>query len=821
MTGPSASGSENGTPSSTRSAPPSAYAKPTSLEPSIVGKPPMRYGMSAARPGASANARPMASVSVAATGQHLREVLVAPARAAQEIHRRAPAVLVDGVVQCVGRLERRDDPLQPGDLAERGVGLLVAHRDVGRPPRVAQPRVLGSRPGVVEAGRDGVRLGDLTVLVLHDGGERPVQHARPAAHGERRAVASRLDALAGGLDADEPHVRVVDERGERPHRVGAAPDTRDDAVRQPSRALQERCARLVADDALQVAHERGVRRGPDDRADDVVGGRDVGDPVADRLRRRLLQRLAPGLDRHDRRAEQPHALDVGRLAPRVLAAHVDDALEIEERRGRRTGDAVLARPRLGDHAPLAHPPREQRLAEGVVELVRPGVHEVLALEPQLAPGDLGEALGEVQRRRAPAVVAQQHLELGAVAGVVARRDPLRLELGERRHQRLGYVLPAVGPVAVGDSCLDLAHAVTSDSFSSATGSGAASSTAALNARTSSGSFTPGELSVPLATSTAQGRTVPIASPTFSGVRPPARMSGGPPRGSARTISQPKDSPPPPSSRWKSVRKGPRPLTSPRSRTRTALMTFAPVRRATSLQNAGPSSPWSCTIVSPRTSAISTTRARRSLTNTPVSSTLRRIARAMRPASSSEHLRAESGHRIIPSAQAPASTQSSASWREVIPQCLIRTEDMPPTLVHYSVSCPTSARTASAMSLARMSASPTRTASTPTRSRSSSWSRVWMPDSETTVLPAGTSDSSSYVRSRSTEKSVRSRLLMPITSASIASSASSSSRSSWTSTSTSRSSACASPYRSVRSSTDSAAQMSSSASAPAAAVSYTW
>ena len=46
---------------------------------------------------------------------------------------------------------------------------------------------------------------------------------------------------------------------------------------------------------------------------------------------------------------------------------------------------------------------------------------------------------------------------------------------------------------------------------------------------------------------------------------------------------------------------------------------------------------------------------------------------------------------------------------------------------------------------------------------------------TTILPAGTSDSSSNVRSRSTVKSVRSRLLMPITSASSSSATSSSSR----------------------------------------------
>ena len=54
----------------------------------------------------------------------------------------------------------------------------------------------------------------------------------------------------------------------------------------------------------------------------------------------------------------------------------------EQRRGGRGGDAVLAGAGLGDEALLAHALGQQRLAEHVVDLVRPGVVEVLALEQQ-------------------------------------------------------------------------------------------------------------------------------------------------------------------------------------------------------------------------------------------------------------------------------------------------------------------------------------------------------------------------------------------------------------------------------------------------------
>jgi hypothetical protein len=111
---------------------------------------------------------------------------------------------------------------------------------------------------------------------------------------------------------------------------------------------------------------------------------------------------------------------------------------------------VLAGAGLGDDAALAHALGQQRLADGVVDLVRAGVVEVLALEVQAPAGDLAEALGEVQRRRAADEVAQQPVELGPEAGVAPRLHPRLLELGQRGHQRLGDVLAAVGAEAVLD-----------------------------------------------------------------------------------------------------------------------------------------------------------------------------------------------------------------------------------------------------------------------------------------------------------------------------------------------------------------------------------
>ena len=129
---------------------------------------------------------------------------------------------------------------------------------------------------------------DLAVLVCEHGRARAVQNGGPAGAEARRA---------GRLDADELDLLVVEEGGEHADRVRAAADACDHGVREPALGLEDLRARLAADHRLQLAHDRRVRRRADAGADQVVRRLDVRDPVADRLARRLLERLRPELDR--------------------------------------------------------------------------------------------------------------------------------------------------------------------------------------------------------------------------------------------------------------------------------------------------------------------------------------------------------------------------------------------------------------------------------------------------------------------------------------------------------------------------------------------
>ena len=184
---------------------------------------------------------------------------------------------------------------------------------------------------------------------------------------------------------------------------------------------------------------------PQRRAEQVVGVADVGHPVADRFVDRVLQRARAAVDRAHLRAQQPHAEDVRLLAGHVDAAHVDDARQPQQRTHGGRRDAVLPRAGLGDDPPLAHAPGEQRLAQCVVDLVRAGMRQILALEVDLRAAQVGRQPPRMGQCRGPADIgAQQIAQLGLECGVAAQGKVRSLQFGQRRHQRLRHELAAVG-----------------------------------------------------------------------------------------------------------------------------------------------------------------------------------------------------------------------------------------------------------------------------------------------------------------------------------------------------------------------------------------
>ena len=252
------------------------------------------------------------------------------------------------------------------------IGLGVGHRRVLGAAEVAQPGVLGPHRRVVEPGRDGVRQLDVAGRVLQDVAAGSLQDAGGAG-GEARRVAPRDECLAARLDADQADRGVVDEAVEDPERVAAAADARHDRIRGATGQVAVLGPRLAPDHGLELPHHQRIGMRPEHGPEQVVGVSDVGHPVAHRLVDGVLERPAAGVDARDRGPEEPHAVDVQRLPRHVVGAHVDDALQAEERTGGGRRHPVLAGARLGHDPALAHADGEQGLSQGVVDLVGAGV----------------------------------------------------------------------------------------------------------------------------------------------------------------------------------------------------------------------------------------------------------------------------------------------------------------------------------------------------------------------------------------------------------------------------------------------------------------
>ena len=256
--------------------------------------------------------------------------------------------------------------------------------------------VHGSDARVVEAGRDGECLLDLSVVGLHHQRACAVDDALGATvNGGCRVVG--VDAVAACFGKHNLHAVVVDIVIDRSGSVAATTHAGDEIVGiVTSYLLFELPLDLFADDALHLRHDVGVGVRAHRGTDEVEGILGMAAPVADCFRAGIGERHVSGGHRMHLCAKHLHALHVGMLSLHVGLAHEDLAVHAEERADRGCCHAVLSGAGLSDDACLAHLACEEYLPDGVVDLVRSRVVEVLAFEIELTAVALAHALGVVE-----------------------------------------------------------------------------------------------------------------------------------------------------------------------------------------------------------------------------------------------------------------------------------------------------------------------------------------------------------------------------------------------------------------------------------------
>ena len=304
--------------------------------------------------------------------------------------------------------------------------------------------MLGADTGVIQPGRNGMSLDDLTVRILHQIGAVAVQHTHRTVGGQRCSMLPADYAVPARLHADQLHAGHVDVGIEHTHRVGAAADTGDHHIRLATCQFRHLHHTFLADDGIEIAHHHRIRMRPGHRADDVKRIFDVGHPVAHRFVERVLECPGTALHRHHGRAEQLHAIYILRLALHVFRAHIHHAFHAVARRHGSGRHTMLARASLGDHARFAHAFGQQCLPHGVVHLVRAGMVEVFALQKYLRATELlRPAFGVIDRAGAADEMLEIVIQLGDKFGIVAILFISLIQLFQRAHQGFGDINAAV------------------------------------------------------------------------------------------------------------------------------------------------------------------------------------------------------------------------------------------------------------------------------------------------------------------------------------------------------------------------------------------
>ena len=258
-----------------------------------------------------------------------------------------------------------------------------------------------------------------------------------------------VQAASGGLHTDKTHVRIVHKSGEQADGIGAAAHTGESGHRQFPAFGEHLLARFTADDGLKMTDHRGIGMRADRRTEHIEGI-GIGDPRGERLVHGFLERALAGKRGHDLRAEHLHADDVQALALHVLGAHVHGALQPEQGRRRRRRHAMLPRAGLRYDPLLAHPLRQQTLAQRIVDLVRAEMVQILTLEINLGPAEAFAQIGaEKDGIRTPGVVLEIVIQLVLEKGIVAIPIKGFGHFVKTRLQIIGDKLPAVSAEETG------------------------------------------------------------------------------------------------------------------------------------------------------------------------------------------------------------------------------------------------------------------------------------------------------------------------------------------------------------------------------------
>ena len=174
---------------------------------------------------------------------------------------------------------------------------------------------------------------------------------------------------------------------------------------------------LLSHDALEVTDNRWEWVRPHRAPNQIVRVSHIGHPVPHGFVDGVLQCCLSIMDQDHLCPQSVHPEDIELLPLAVHSVHVHRAVQSQLGANGRRGDAVLPCPHLGNDARLSNLLGQECLSDGVVDLVRTHVHQILALEPDGCPvAVFCELVGLVEGGGSTNKVATIHVQLGKEVG---------------------------------------------------------------------------------------------------------------------------------------------------------------------------------------------------------------------------------------------------------------------------------------------------------------------------------------------------------------------------------------------------------------------
>ena len=307
----------------------------------------------------------------------------------------------------MSRLNGRYDAFHARQFVACTQRLVVVDAEHLCTPHLCHVAVHRTYAGIVQACTNRKGFLNLAIIVLHHEHLSTMQDARCSAVQGCRSVVG-FPAMTARFGQHYFHAFVVVIVVDGACGIATATDACHEIIGVvAARLLLQLPLQFLGDNALHTSNQIGIRMRSHRRTDDIECVGWMAAPVANGLATGIGEcHIACSHGMH-RGSEHSHTLHVGVLAFDICGTHENFAMHAHQRTNGSRCHAMLAGTSLGDDARLSHTTCQQNLSDSVVDLVRTGVVQVLALQEQTATIAFTHAPCFIEWRRTPHVVFQQ------------------------------------------------------------------------------------------------------------------------------------------------------------------------------------------------------------------------------------------------------------------------------------------------------------------------------------------------------------------------------------------------------------------------------